>query len=65
MHCVRTHREHVKPPHADGSAEGWVVMVWMVDGLDLLRHTVGIASGIAITDQAETIAKDIPVPYSH
>lgn len=61
---LATYRDQVKPPQSEGSPEGWVVTVWMVDGLDLVRHTLGIASGIAITDQVEMAAKDIPVPYS-
>ena len=61
---VRTYRDEMKPPQAEGSSEGWVVMVWMVQGVDLVRHALGIASGVAVTDQLETVAKDIPVPYS-
>ena len=36
----------------------------MVQGRDLVTHDLGLASGMAVTDKAETVEKDIPVPYS-
>ncbi len=54
----------VKPPQVDESGDGWQVTVWMVQGRDLVTHDVGLASGTAVTDSAETVEKDIPVPYS-
>jgi hypothetical protein len=61
---MRTYRSKVKPPQAAGSDDGWQVTVWMVQGRDLVRHELGLASGTAVSDHAETAEKDIPVPYS-
>ena len=61
---LKTYRRIVKPPQAAGSGDGWQVTVWMVQGRDLVKHTLGIASGTAVSDKAETAEKGIPVPYS-
>ena len=61
---LKTYRSKVKPPQVAESGDGWQVAVWMVQGRDLTTHDVGLASGTPVTDQAETVAKDIPVPYS-
>jgi hypothetical protein len=54
----------VKPARVAESGDGWQVTVWMVQGRDLVTHDLGLASGAAVTDEAETVEKDIPVPYS-
>jgi hypothetical protein len=61
---MKTYRSKVKPPQAAESADGWQVTVWMVQGRDLVTHELGLASGTAVSDHAETAEKDIPVPYS-
>ena len=61
---VEDYRSKVKPPQVAESGDGWQVTVWMVQGRDLVRHELGLASGTAVTDSAETVEKDIPVPYS-
>lgn len=61
---VKDYRGQVKPPQVEESGDGYQVTAWMVQGRDLVTHDVGLASGTAVTDQAETAEKDIPVPYS-
>ena len=61
---VKDYDSLVKPPQVAESGDGWQVTVWMVQGRDLVTHEVGLASGAAVTDSAETVEKDIPVPYS-
>ena len=61
---IRTYRSKIKPPHAADSGDGWQVTIWMVQGRDLVLHELGIASGTAVSDRAEIVEKDIPVPYS-
>jgi hypothetical protein len=61
---MKTYRNKVKPPQAAASGDGWQVSGWMVQGRDLVRHELGLASGTAVSDHAETAEKDIPVPYS-
>ena len=61
---MKTYQSKVKPPQATQSSDGWQVTVWMVQGRDLVEHELGIASGTAVSDQAETVENDIPVPYS-
>jgi hypothetical protein len=61
---VKTYKSLVTPPQATQSSDGWQVTVWMVQGRDLVRHKLGVASGTAVSDAAETVEKDIPVPYS-
>ena len=61
---VKDYDSLVKPPQVAESGDGWQVTLWMVQGRDLVTHEVGLASGTAVTDQAETAEKDIPVPYS-
>jgi hypothetical protein len=36
----------------------------MVQNRHLVMHRLGIASGRAVFDQAQTAEEDIPVPYS-
>jgi len=61
---VKSYRGKVKPAQVADSGDGWQVSIWMVQGRDLVRHELGLASGIAVTDEAETLEKDIPVPFS-
>jgi hypothetical protein len=61
---IKTYRSKIKPPQATESGDGWQVTVWMVQDRDLVRHELGIASGTAVSDQAETVEKDMPGPYS-
>ena len=61
---VQEYRGKVEPPQVAESGDGWQVIVWMVQGRDLVTHDLGLASGAAVTDQAETVESDIPVPYS-
>jgi hypothetical protein len=60
----KTYQSLVKPPQATDSGNGWQVTVWMVQDRDLVIHQLGIAPGRAVSDRAETVEKDIPVPYS-
>jgi hypothetical protein len=61
---MKTYRSKIGPAQATESSEGWQVTIWMVQGRDLVTHQLGIASGTAVTDQAETVEKDLPVPAS-
>jgi hypothetical protein len=61
---VKSYRSKVKPPQVADSGDGWQVTIWMVQGRDLVKHEVGLASGIAVTDETETLEQDIPVPFS-
>jgi hypothetical protein len=61
---VKTYKSLVAPPQATQSSDGWQVTVWMVQGRDLVTHKLGVASGTAVSDAAETAEEDIPVPYS-
>jgi hypothetical protein len=61
---VQDYRGKVKPPQVAESGDGWQVTVWMVQGRNLVTHELGLASGTAVTDAAETVEQDIPVPYS-
>jgi hypothetical protein len=61
---LQTYRSQVKPAQAVQVGEGWQVTVWMVQGKDLARHKVTIASDAAVTDAAETVVSDLPVPTS-
>jgi hypothetical protein len=60
---VQTYRSMIKPPRAAESGDGWQVTVWMVQDRHLVRHELGIASG-TVSDHAETVETDLPVPYS-
>ena len=57
---MKTYRSKVKPPQAAESGDGWQVTVWMVQGRDLVLHKLDIASGTAISDQAETARRTSP-----
>ena len=61
---VKTYSATIKPAQATESSDGWLVTIWMVQGRDLVTHQLGIASGTAVTDQATTVEKDLPVPAS-
>ena len=61
---VEDYRGRIEPPEVAESGDGWQVTVWMVQGRDLMTHDLGLASGVAVTDKAETVEKEIPVPYS-
>ena len=61
---VKTYRKKVEPPQVAESGDGWQVTVWMVQGRDLVTHELVLASGTAVTDQTETVERNIPVPYS-
>jgi hypothetical protein len=61
---LHTYRSQVKPAQAVQVGEGWQVTVWMVHGKDLVRHKVTIASDAAVTDEAEKVVTDLPVPAS-
>ena len=61
---VEDYRGRIEPPQVAESGDGWQVTVWMVQGRDLMTHDLGLASGVAVTDKAETVEKEIPVPYS-
>jgi hypothetical protein len=61
---IKTYRSKVKPLQAAESDDGWQVTVWMVQDRDLVTHKLGIASGTAVSDHAQTAEKNIPVPYS-
>lgn len=61
---VKEYRSKVEPPQVAESGDGWQVTVWMVQGRDLVTHDLGLATATAVTDQTETVEKDIPVPYS-
>jgi hypothetical protein len=54
----------VQPAHATDAGDGWQITIWMVQGRDLVRHELGIASGAAVSDRPSTVEQGIPVPYS-
>ena len=61
---AKTYRDRVQPPQVVESADGWRVTIWMVQGRDLVTHELDLASGAPVVDSAETVERDIPVPYS-
>jgi hypothetical protein len=61
---MKTYQSKVKPPQAAKSDDSWQVTFWMVQDRDLVTHKLGIASGKAVSDHAQTAEKNIPVPYS-
>ena len=61
---VKDYRSKVKPPQVEESGDGWRVTIWMVQGRDLVTHELDLASGTPVVDSAETVEKDIPVPFS-
>lgn len=55
----------VRPPSAERSADGgWRVVVWMVQGHDLVRHELDVATARPLTDRPTTLVADLPVPIS-
>jgi hypothetical protein len=61
---VQTYGPQVRPPHAEPDGNGWTLTAWMVDGSTLVRHDLTVAVSGTVTDVAEVVARDLPVPES-
>jgi hypothetical protein len=61
---LQTYGDQVQAPRATPAGDGWTLTAWMVDGNTLVRHDLTIAANGTVTDAAEVVVRDLPVPES-
>ncbi|MFT4286422.1 hypothetical protein [Nocardioides sp.] len=61
---VASYGAQVTAPTASAAADGWTVTAWAVEGTDLVRHALTIASDGAVSDKPVTVVAGLPVPVS-
>jgi len=59
---VQAYGTQVRAPRATPAGDGWTLTAWMVDGSTLVRHDLTVVADGAVTDAAEVVARDLPVP---
>lgn len=54
----------LRAPEPRSTGAGWAMVLWVVEGTELVRHEVTVGRDAAVTSIGAVVASDLPVPDS-